>query len=307
MNENILVTRKLYKKYGKSNVLDDVNITVKKGNIYGLVGRNGAGKTTLIRVALSLANITEGEIELFNKTTEKERILTHSRIGAMIETPSFFPGLTAKQNLEYYRIQRGIMEKESVDEALKLVGLDNLSKKKFKGFSLGMKQRLGLALALLGNPDFLILDEPINGLDPMGIKHIREILLELNKIKNVTILISSHILGELSQLATHYGFINDGKLIEEISSKELEERCKHCLSIKVDNVEKASIILEKDLNCEEYEVLNDGIIKVYKYLDEPYLVNSNLVKNDIKVYSLERTGSSLEDYFLELVGGNQNA
>lgn len=307
MSENILVTRNLCKNYGKTVVLDNINMTVKKGSIYGLVGKNGAGKTTIVRMALSLANITAGEIELFNKTTEREKVIQHSRIGAMIETPAFFPGLTAKQNLEYYRIQRGIADKSSVDEALKLVGLSDAGRKKFKGFSLGMKQRLGLALALLGNPDFLILDEPINGLDPIGIKEIREILLELNKIKDVTILISSHILGELSQLATNYGFINSGKLVEEISAEELEERCKHCLSIKVDNVEKASIILEKELNCKDYEILNDGLIKVYKYLDEPYLVNSKLVKNDIKVYSLERTGSNLEEYFLELVGGNQNA
>lgn len=164
MSENILVTRNLCKNYGKTVVLDNINMTVKKGSIYGLVGKNGAGKTTIVRMALSLANITAGEIELFNKTTEREKVIQHSRIGAMIETPAFFPGLTAKQNLEYYRIQRGIADKSSVDEALKLVGLSDAGRKKFKGFSLGMKQRLGLALALLGNPDFLILDEPINGL-----------------------------------------------------------------------------------------------------------------------------------------------
>ena len=177
MKENVLVTRNLSKKYGDKYVVDKVNLTVNKGDIYGLIGKNGAGKTTIIRMALSLANITDGEVELFGKTSEKDRIKVHSKIGCLVESPCFYPYLSAKENLEYYRIQRGIVGKECVDEALKLVGLEDVGKKKFKGFSLGMKQRLGIALAIMGNPDLLILDEPINGLDPMGIKEIRQLLI----------------------------------------------------------------------------------------------------------------------------------
>lgn len=305
MKETILVTRDLSKKYSDKFVVSKVNMTINKGDIYGLVGKNGAGKTTIIKMILSLANITSGELELFGKTKEKEKIESHSRIGCLVETPCFYPYLTAKQNLEYYRIQRGIPDKKCVDEILKLVGLEDTGKKKFKGFSLGMKQRLGIALAIMNNPDFLILDEPINGLDPMGIKQIRELLLKLNKLNNITILISSHILGELSQLATCYGFINDGVLVEEISANALSEKCKHYLSVNVDNAEKAATILENTLNCTRYEVLNSNIIRVYDYLDDPFVVNKALMNGGVMVSSLDKVGSNLEDYFINLIGGEE--
>lgn len=306
MKENVLATRNISKKYGNKLAVDNVTMTVKKGDIYGLVGKNGAGKTTLIRMALSLTSPTDGDFELFNANNEADRIKAHTRVGCIVETPVFYPYLTAKQNLEYYRIQRGIVDKNCVDEALNLVGLSDTGKKKFKGFSLGMKQRLGLALAIMGSPDFLVLDEPINGLDPMGIKEIRDLLLKLNRIKNTTILISSHILGELSQLATCYGFINEGKLIQEISAQELEENCKHCLALKVDDAECAAAILEEKLECKDYEVLNNNLIKVYAYLDEPHVVNKALLNAGVIVSSFERVGSSLEEYFLELIGGEKN-
>ncbi len=306
MKENVLATRNISKKYGNKLAVDNVTMTVKKGDIYGLVGKNGAGKTTLIRMALSLTSPTDGDFELFNANNEADRIKAHTRVGCIVETPAFYPYLTAKQNLEYYRIQRGIVDKKCVDEALNLVGLSDTGKKKFKGFSLGMKQRLGLALAIMGSPDFLVLDEPINGLDPMGIKEIRDLLLKLNRIKNTTILISSHILGELSQLATCYGFINEGKLIQEISAQELEENCKHCLALKVDDAECAAAILEEKLECKDYEVLNNNLIKVYAYLDEPHVVNKALLNAGVIVSSFERVGSSLEEYFLELIGGEKN-
>lgn len=305
MKETILVTRDLSKKYSDKFVVDKVNMTINKGDIYGLVGKNGAGKTTIIKMILSLANITSGEVELFGKTTEKEKIEEHSRIGCLVETPCFYPYLTAKQNLEYYRIQRGIPDKKCVDEVLALVGLEDTGKKKFKGFSLGMKQRLGIALAIMNNPDFLILDEPINGLDPMGIKQIRELLLRLNKLNNITILISSHILGELSQLANCYGFINDGVLVEEISANKLSEKCKHYLSVDVDNAEKAATILENTLNCTRYEVLNSNIIRVYDYLEDPFVVNKALMNGGVMVSSLDKVGSNLEDYFINLIGGEE--
>jgi len=305
MNDNILITRNLCKKYGKSLAVNNLNIKVKKGDIYGLVGKNGSGKTTLMKMILSMSDITRGEIELFGAIDEKDRIKEHVKIGAMIESPSFYPYLSAKENLEYYRIQRGIPGKECVSEALKTVGLSNLEKKKFKGFSLGMKQRLGIALAILGSPDFLILDEPINGLDPIGIKEVRDLLINLNRLKGITVLISSHILGELSQLATCYGFINNGELLEEISVEELEDKCKHYLAIKVDNAEKATTILEENLKCKDYEVLNNNSIRVYGYLEEPEVVSKTLFNGGVMISSLERVGSNLEEYFLNLIGGNK--
>ncbi|EGT3616164.1 ATP-binding cassette domain-containing protein [Clostridium perfringens] len=305
--ENIISVRNLNKRYGKKIVLDNLNMNLKKGAIYGLVGKNGAGKTTLIRMILSLANIDSGEIELFGKIDEKEKLLEHKKIGNIIETPAFYSFFTAKQNLEYYRIQRGIVGEKSIDEILEMVGLGDVGNKKFKKFSLGMKQRLGLALALLGEPELLILDEPTNGMDPMGIREVREVLLKLNKLNGVTILVSSHILGELSQLANCYGFLKDGKIVEEISEEELNEKCRHHLLIKVDDCKRASIILEQVLKNNSYEILPDGFIKVYRELDNPQRINRALVEGGVDVYSLERVGVNLEDYFINLIGGENNA
>lgn len=305
--ENIISVRNLNKRYGKKIVLDNLNMNLKKGDIYGLVGKNGAGKTTLIRMILSLANIDSGEIEIFGKIDEKEKLLEHKKIGNIIETPAFYSFFTAKQNLEYYRIQRGIVGEKSIDEVLEMVGLGDVGNKKFKKFSLGMKQRLGLALALLGEPELLILDEPTNGMDPMGIREVREVLLKLNKLDGVTILVSSHILGELSQLANCYGFLKDGKILEEISEEELNEKCRHHLLIKVDDCKRASIILEQALKNNSYEILPDGFIKVYRELDNPQRINRALVEGGVDVYSLERVGVNLEDYFINLIGGENNA
>ncbi|GAA0116996.1 ATP-binding cassette domain-containing protein [Clostridium senegalense] len=303
MEETILATRNLTKRYKNNIVVNNVNMNIKKGDIYGLIGKNGAGKTTIIRLILSLIDETDGEIELFSKTSTKEKLKELSRVGSIVETPKFYPYFTAEQNLEYYRIQRGIVEKEIVKESLELVGLKDVGNKKFKKFSLGMKQRLGIALAIMGDPDFLVLDEPTNGLDPMGIVEIREILLKLNKLKNTTILISSHILGEVAQLATCFGFIDNGMLIEEISAKEMNEKCRTCLAIKVNDIEKTSAILENKVGCKEYEVLPDNNIKIYAHLDEPEIINKLLVENGVMVYSLERLGANLENYFIDLVGG----
>ena len=203
MAEYVLVTRALTKRYGAAAAVDGVDLAVEKGQIYGLVGRNGAGKTTIIRMLTAQTVPTTGEIELFGQATEKGLATARARTGAMVETPSFYPYLTARENLEYYRRQRGIPGAQCVDRALEQVGLHDAGKKKFKQFSLGMKQRLGLALALMNHPDLLLLDEPINGLDPEGIVEFRNILLELNRQRETTILISSHILSELSNIATH--------------------------------------------------------------------------------------------------------
>lgn len=243
MNNTVLKTKALTKRYHSNRAVNNINIDIKQGDIYGLVGKNGAGKTTLLRMVTGLSLPSSGEIELFGETSAGGLNRARSRTGSIIETPSFFPYLSARKNLEYYRIQRGIAEKEVVEKSLRLVGLQDTGKKKFKNFSLGMKQRLGLANAIMANPDMLILDEPINGLDPTGIVEFRDILLRLNRERNITIVISSHILSELEQLATIYGFINGGELIEQVSSKKLNERLRRSLSIKVDNVEKAAVII----------------------------------------------------------------
>ena len=226
MAEHVLVTHGLTKRYGSATAVDHADITIKKGDIYGLVGRNGAGKTTIIRMVAAQTLPNEGTVELFGATGEEQLRKARSRTGAMVEIPSFYPYLTARENLEYYRRQRGIAGAHVVEDALEQVNLADTGKKKFKAFSLGMKQRLGLALALMNRPDFLLLDEPINGLDPEGIVEFRNLLLELNRQYQTTILISSHILSELQNLATCYGFIDKGQGCSRSSpSRRWAPRC----------------------------------------------------------------------------------
>lgn len=301
-----LKTKGLTKAYGKHLAVNNVDIKVKQGEIYGVVGKNGAGKTTLLRMITGLIGQTKGEMELFGETSKDGLNKSRMRTGCIIETPSFYPYLSARKNLEYYRIQRGIVEPNVVDKALEIVGLNDTGKKTFKKFSLGMKQRLGLALAIMANPDMLILDEPINGLDPTGIVEFRDILLRLNRERNVTIIISSHILSELQQLATTYGFINNGELIEQISARDLEEKCKSCLAIKVNNTDKAVVIIESKLKTDKYEVLNGNEIRLYDYIDKAEDVVDVLVNNGVRLSSISEKGTNLEDYFIKLIGGNRH-
>ncbi len=247
---------------------------------------------------------TSGEIKLFSKGNKDELGNVRKRIGALIERPAFYPHMTAYENLEAFRIEKGIPGKECINKTLKSVGIYEYRDKKVKNFSLGMKQKLALAIALLGDPEFLILDEPINGLDPMGIKEIRELLKKLNKEKNMTILISSHILGELYQLANCYGIIHKGKLIEQITLKELDEKCKRSLSIKVDDINKATTILETELSTKNFKVLPDDTIKLYDYVDNPRLVSSKLTKSNIIIDQIMPNECNLEEYFINLVGGD---
>ena len=246
MKELILKTYNLTKKYGNQIVVDNVNMTIKKGDIYGFIGQNGAGKTTLIRLITGLIHKSNGEIELFGGSGEKALNEARTMIGSLIETPSFYGNMTARENLEVSRLVRDIPGKNCIDEVLNLVGLNDVEKKKVKNFSLGMRQRLGIANALMGNPKLLILDEPINGLDPMGIVEIRELLKKINKEKDMTILISSHILSELSELATTYGIISKGRLIEEITANELNEKCRQYIDLIVDDTAKAVAWLERE-------------------------------------------------------------
>lgn len=218
--DSILETRNLTKYYGTAKVLDHADITINKGDIYGLIGKNGAGKTTIMKLILSMVNPSEGSIVLFGENVSKKPCI-NNRIGALIENPAFYPFLSATENLEYYRRVKGLSSNTDINKLIKEVGLEEAGNKKYKDFSLGMKQRLGIALALLGDPEFLVLDEPINGLDPEGIKEIRDLLIERNSKYGTTIFISSHILSELSQLATKYGIVHKGKILDEIQSGEL--------------------------------------------------------------------------------------
>lgn len=301
---NILETRALTKTYPAGRALDNVNMKVRQGDIYGFIGQNGAGKTTLIRLATGLIAPTAGEVVLFGQAGPAALAEARRRIGCMVETPAFFPGLSAGQNLEYYRIQRGIPDKGAVQAALQTVRLADTGKKKFNQFSLGMKQRLGLALAILGKPDFLILDEPINGLDPMGIVEFRTILQNLNQKHGMTVLISSHILSELTQVATTYGIIHGGVLVKEFSRQQLDGETRRCISVRVDDTAAAAALLEEQLHTTDYEVLPGGEVRVYAFLDNPSEVTFQLSTNGVRVHSVNELGTNLEDYFLDTIGMN---
>lgn len=307
MKEVVLKTYNITKKYGEQLAVDNVNMTIKKGDIYGFIGQNGAGKTTLIRLITGLIHKSGGEIELLGANEENELNKARTMVGSLIETPSFYTNMTARENLEVSRLVRSIPGKKCIDEVLELVGLKDVEKKKVKNFYLGMRQRLGIANALMGNPKLLILDEPINGLDPMGIVEIRELLKKINKEKDMTILISSHILSELSELATTYGIISNGKLIEEITAKQLSEKCRQYIDLKVDDTARAVILLERELGISDYEVLEDSNIKVFSNLDNVGEVNSLLSRSGIIVESISVKGENLEEYFMNKVGGVLNA
>ena len=307
MKEVILKTYNITKKYGNQVAINNVNMTIKKGEIYGFIGQNGAGKTTLIRLITGLIHKTGGEIELLGATGENELNKSRTMVGSLIETPSFYTNMTARENLEVSRLVRNIPGKKCIDEVLELVGLKDVEKKKVKNFSLGMRQRLGIANALMGNPKLLILDEPINGLDPMGIVEIRELLKKINKEKDMTILISSHILSELSELATTYGIISNGKLIEEITAEQLAEKCRQYIDLKVDDTSRAVTLLERELGISDYEVLEDKKIKVFSNLENIGEVNSILSKSGVIVESISIKGENLEEYFMNKIGGVLNA
>ena len=300
MKDIILRTNNLTKKHKDFTALNKANITINKGDIYGLIGRNGAGKTTLMKVITTLTNKTNGEFYLFDKD-DSDLTETKRRIGCLIENPAFFENLTAYQNLKYYAIQKGIVDYSQIDKVLDLVKLSDRKNKKFKTFSLGMKQRLGIAFAMLDNPDFVILDEPINGLDPIGISELRETLKKLNEESNITMLISSHILSELYLLANRFCFIEKGKIIKELSKEELDVECSRAIVIKTNNVKETCLILEKELNTKNYKVIDKHEVRLYDYLDNSGKVNKELAKNDIDVISIYESGISLEDYFKSIV------
>ncbi|OOM11878.1 ABC transporter ATP-binding protein [Clostridium saccharobutylicum] len=298
----VLKTNGLTKKYGKQIAVNNVNLNIEKGDIYGLIGKNGAGKTTIMKIVCGLIYQSQGDIQLF-ESSNLER--SRKRMGCVIEQPALYPGMTARENLIYYDKLLGITDYGNVDEVLSLVGLQNTGKKKTKAFSIGMKQRLSIAISLLGNPDFLILDEPINGLDPSGIKEVRELLLKLNRENEITILISSHILGELAKIATKYGIIENGVLVDEFAAVELEKRCKKCLSLVVNDSEKAAYIIKNNIKSTDYKVFDKGKICIYDCLDIPEQINKELVENGVLVSILTLEGQDIEGYFVKMMGGDK--
>lgn len=302
--EYILKIKKLQKSYKKNQVLSNLNMQIEKGAIYGLIGKNGAGKTTLIRIITGLQKPNNGEYQIYGvsyKNKEIENI--RSRISAIVETPALYVNLTAKENLVEHYKTLGIPSDDNIDELLTQVGLNNHQNKKVKYFSLGMKQRLAIALSLSSNPDFLILDEPINGLDPQGIIEIRELILNLNKHQGITMLISSHYLDELSKIATHYGFIDKGKIIEEISAKELNKKLRKKTVVKSNNVKELSQYLESKKI--KYEVIDEKTITIFDKLDISQLVLT-LSKKNCVIEEIYKVNESLENYYLNLIGGVNN-
>ena len=300
----VLKTNDLCKHYKDYKALNSLTMNVPKGSIYGFVGKNGAGKTTLIRLVCGLQLPTSGDFELYGiKSSDKAISKSRRRMGAVVETPSIYLDMTAEDNLkQQYRIL-GMPSFDGISELLKLVGLEKTGRKRAKNFSLGMRQRLGIAVALCGNPDFLVLDEPINGLDPQGIIEIRELILKLNREQKITVLISSHILDELSRLATHYGFIDSGRIVREMSAEELEAACRKCMRITVSNTAVlASVLDEMKL---EYSVIDDKTADIYA---KPNITQLSLAlaKDGCEVLSLEEHDESLESFYISLVGGADN-
>lgn len=297
----ILETRSLSKHYGRFKALDGLNMHVPKGAIYGLVGKNGAGKTTLIRLICGLQEPSGGSFTLYGtENRDKAIVKARRRMGAVVETPSIYLDMTAEDNLKMQYRVLGLPSFEGIGELLQLVGLENTGRKKARHFSLGMKQRLGIAVALAGDPDFLVLDEPVNGLDPQGIIEIRELILKLNREKQISVLISSHILDELSRLATHYGFVDSGRMVKEISAEELDAVCRKCVRLVVSDVKPLARVL--DSMGIEYNILSPTQADVFANVNLSGLVNA-LTKESCELIAAQERDESLESYYVNLVGG----
>lgn len=301
--EYVLETKELTKKYGKFCALNRLSMHVPKGAVYGFVGKNGAGKTTLIRLICGLQTSSEGSFRLYGADdSSKEIVKSRKRMGAVVETPSVYLDMTAEENLkEQYRIL-GLPSFEGLPELLELVGLSHTGRKKVKNFSLGMKQRLGIAVALAGDPDFLVLDEPVNGLDPQGMIEMRELLLKLNRERQMTLLISSHILEELSKLATHYGFIDRGRMIREMSAKELEAACRKCMKVEVTDTKALARVL--DAKKTEYKIYSENSAEIFGKLNISKLALA-LAEENCELLSVQEKDESLESFFMSLVGGEE--
>ena len=302
--EYILKTNAICKKYKNFQALNGITMNVPKGAIYGFVGKNGAGKTTLIRIICGLQNPTGGDFELYGVSSNDKNIGdSRRRMGTVIENPSIYLDMTAEENLKQQYKVLGLPDYKGINEILKQVGLENTGSKKARNFSLGMRQRLGIAISLCGEPDFLVLDEPINGLDPQGIIEIRELILKLNRERKITVLISSHILEELSKLATHYGFIDSGRLIREMSAEELEAACRKCMRITVTDTSALSRVL--DTMQLDYKVIAEKTADIYAKPSITKLSNA-LEKENCEILSIVEHDESLESFYISLVGGGKH-
>lgn len=305
MREYILKTYGLTKRYSNFIALNNVDLSLEAGKIYGLIGQNGVGKTTLMRLIAGLSIQTYGAIELFGHQEERQRQEELKRIGILIEESGLNGNMTARENLRYYRIMRGIPGSELEEELLEMVGLKESHKKKVKNFSLGMKQRLGIAISLLGNPELLLLDEPINGLDPVGIVEVRGLIKKISEERHVAVLISSHNLPELYQTCTDYIIIEQGEIKKILTQENLEEECQHHLLIKCEKVEALVAVLEMKLGTTRFKVMPDRSVKLYDYLDQREKVMRTLFENNILPTHFALSGDTLESYFLSVIRGEQ--
>lgn len=303
MTDLVIETKGLTKVYGDQTVLNAVNLHVKRGRIYGLLGRNGAGKTTIMKTVLGLTSITSGEIEVFGQNIMKHEKELYPRIGAIIETPGFYPNLTGTENLEIFAKLRGTASSNAVEHAMNVVGLPFKDKKLFSKYSLGMKQRLGIANAILHDPELLILDEPTNGLDPIGIAEVRKFIKTMSMEQGKTILISSHILSEIALLADDVGIIDHGVLLEESSMRELEEKNRKCILILVSDVSKAALILEQEFHLTDYSIQDQQTIRIYDTSLDVATINKAFMLKDIAVMGSQVCNDTLEDYFKRITGG----
>ncbi len=297
----VIQTMGLSKRYKDRWAVDHLDLRVEQGDIYGFIGQNGAGKSTTLKLLCGLARPTQGEALIFGKPVRDS--VARRRVGALIEQPGLYPDLSGRENLRLYAALLGLdSPARQVEEILKTVGLSPGEKKPVRHYSMGMKQRLGGALALLGGPDLLLLDEPINGLDPEGIREMRELLLRLNRERGLTILVSSHILGELSKIATRYGIIQEGRMVEQITARELEQKCTDYLHLKADQPQKAAALLEREFHLTRWEMRPEGDIRIYEAVDTK-AVGQILTQAGIAVEEMGLHRQDLESYFLERMGG----
>ena len=301
MGNSVITMRGLCKSYKKQEVLHDFSLTVECGHICGLIGPNGAGKTTIMKMLAGLFFPTKGEIELFGSRDNLND--SRARMSFMIEPPIISSSMTARENLEYIRYPRGYPDEKRIDEILELVGLANTGKKRAAKFSLGMKQRLGIGMALLPKPDIMVLDEPVNGLDPEGIVEVRQLIKRMQEEWGVTVLISSHLLSELSELCTDFSIISHGNLIENLSREELLVKCRNHIALRTDNINKTAAVLEDKLSIHDYKVIHGEEIQIFEHLSDVHRISKMLTDNGLVITRLNEEGQNLEDYYLEKAGG----
>ncbi len=301
MGNSVITIRGLCKSYQKQEVLHNFSLNVERGHICGLIGPNGAGKTTIMKILAGFFFPTKGELELFGSSEDLDD--SRTRMSFMIEQPIIAGSMTARQNLEYIRYLRGYPDETRIDEILELVGLANTGKKRANKFSLGMKQRLGIGMALLPKPEIMVLDEPVNGLDPEGIVEVRQLIRRMQEEWGVTVVISSHLLSELSELCTDFSIISHGNLVENLSREELLVKCRNHIALRTDDINKTAAVLEDKLSIHDYKVIHGEEIQIFEHLSDIHRISKTLTDNGLVITKLNEEGQNLEDYYLEKVGG----